>query len=354
MKQIEKTMSSLTVLITTQNRVNTLSECLNAIFLSSGITCVKDIIVVDDGSTDGTPQYLRHLLKEGEITTVIRNDQAKGPATGRNQGLQSAKGKYTLIMGDDVILFQSTIELFHKHIQKHGLHDASVIGNILPSPDNMTAFEYWSCNGGSQFGHHQIPRENEFDTGEEYFYTSNIVTPTAILKEHPFEESFPYARYEDRELGYRLKRKINHKIHYLADAKSYHQHKSPFKKWLQNFEQFTWSALHFSNLYPDDIDLKTKLGIVKALEMESFQNDVLENAVQLINRYHKQFFHSEASFGQSWIKNIVSASFRSLQEFFRINYYRKHLSLPYSKDKEGLIDNKSAMRRILSQINKDA
>lgn len=346
-------MGLLSILITTQNRVDTLSKCLNAIFSSSGLAYVNDIVVIDDGSTDGTWQYLQQLLEEGKITTVIRNEQTRGPAVGRNLGVRKAKAEYNLIMGDDVILFPATIELFCKHIQKYGLQNASVIGNILPFPDNMTAFEHWSCNGGSQFGHYRIADENKFDAGDEYFYTSNVVTPTAILKEHPFEESFPYARYEDRELGYRLKRKISHRIHYLAEAKSYHMHNLPFKKWLQNFERFTWSALHFSSLYPDDVDLKVKLSIVKALRTKSFQNDSLENAVQLINRYHKQFFHSAANFGPSWIKDIVAMSFRNLQEFFRVNYYRKYLKAPLLFDIHQKINAQEAMEQVLVKLHDD-
>src|SRR3990172_5827359 len=200
-------MNLLTILITTYNRLNILKQCLNAIFSSRGLNYVKDIVVVDDCSTDGTTEYLQQLFVEGEITTFIRNEQTKGPATRRNQGIRCAKGEYILIMGDDVILFKSTIELFCKHIQKYGLHNASVIGNILPFPDNITAFVYWSCNGGSQFGHYRLSDENKFDAGDEYFYTCNAVTPTIILKENPFDESFPYARFEDRELSYRLKKK---------------------------------------------------------------------------------------------------------------------------------------------------
>lgn len=346
-------MRLLTILITTQNRLDTLKDCLDAVFSSNGLSGVRDIVVVDDASTDETPQYLQQLLNQRKITTLIRNEQVKGPATARNQGILKAEGEYILIMQDDVILFPSAIELFCKHIKKYNLHNASVLGNISPFPDDMTAFEFWSCNGGSQFCHYRIPDENKFDAGEEYFYTSNIVTPTAILKEHPFEESFPYARYEDRELAYRLKRKIDHKIHYLAEAKSYHKHKLPFQKWLQKFENFTWAALHFGNLYPDDTDLNLKLGIEKASETESFQYDSLEHAVRFINRYHKQFFDLETNFGQSWIKDIVTISFRNLQEFFRINYYRKHLDLSYLYDKKRLLDGRTAMERLLSQIDED-
>jgi len=346
-------MSLLSIIITTQNRVGILKQCLNAIFSSTDLSEVKDIIIVDDGSSDSTSQFLQQFLKEKKIAKAIRNEQTKGPATGRNKGIREAKGEYCLIMGDDIILFPTAIELFCKHIRDYGLHNASVIGNVSPYPENMTAFEYWSCNGGSQFGYYKISEKNKFDAGDEHFYTSNVVTPTAILKEHPFEETFPFARYEDRELAYRLKKKINHKIHYLAEAKSYHKHKMSFKEWLKKFEKFTWAALHFSNLYPDDSDLKTRLGITKALETESFQKDSLESAVEFINRYHKHFFDSEISFGTAWIRNIVTMSFRNLQEFFRVNHYRKHLGAPLLSDVYRKINASEAMNQIVGKLHNE-
>ncbi|OHB98734.1 MAG: hypothetical protein A2W74_08130 [Planctomycetes bacterium RIFCSPLOWO2_12_38_17] len=127
----------------------------------------------------------------------------------------------------------------------------------------------------------------------------------------------------------------------------------PFKVWLQKFEQFTWAALHFSNLYPNDHDLKRKLGIKKALETESFKNESLENAVQLINHYHKQFFDSETNFGQSWIKNVVTMSFQNLQEFFRINCYRKHLDMPLLVDVDRKFSVQEAMNMILEKLHNE-
>ena len=344
-------MGLLTILITTLNRVEILRDCVDAIYSSNDLNWVEEVIIVDDGSTDDTLIYTKQLQKEGKVSKIIRNEKTRGPATARNHGVRAAKGEYTLIMGDDIILFPSSIRLFCEHIQRFGLHNASVIGNTLPSPNNLTAFEYWSCNGGSQFGHYKIPDENKFDACDEYYYTCNVVTPTAVLKEHPFDESFLYARYEDRELSYRLKKKINHKIHYLAEAKSYHQHKLPFKEWLQKFEKFTWAALHFSNIYPKDMDLKRKLGIEKAFEMETFQFDALDYSVKLINNYHKHFFDSEEKFGQTWIREMVTTSFRNLQEFFRLNYYRKHLKIPVLISENKDISALEAMDLVLDKLN---
>ena len=346
-------MVKLSIIITTQNRLNILQKCLKSIFTSTGISSVKEIVIVDDGSADDTQYYLKDLIKKNNIISFIRNEKIIWPAAARNQGINSVKGDYTFIMGDDVVLSENTIEIFCRHILKYKPEKSSIIGNILPEPENITPFEHWSCNGGSQFGHYKIPKEKRLDAGEEYFYTSNVITPTWILKKYQFDEGFPYARYEDRELSYRLKKAIDHKIHYVPNAISYHCHKLPFKEWLQKFYKFTFAAIYFSNKYPDDKELRTKLGISKAIETETFNYSALVKAAELINSNNKFYFDSESIFGQSWIIQSITSSFRVLQEFFRISFIREHLKLsPLINGKEN-IDSKTAMDNLISFISDD-
>ncbi|MBC8413523.1 MAG: glycosyltransferase [Nitrospira sp.] len=346
-------MSNLSIVITTRNRHEILQECLNAILDSKRADLIQDIIVVDDGSVDDTTEYLNQLKGDSRIITVIRNDIARGPAAARNQGIKEAKSEYTLIMGDDVILFPETIEVFHKHIEQHGSENASMLGNIIPHPEGISAFEYWSSNGGSQFAHYRITEEERFDAGDEYFYTSNIVTPTRMLRDNPFDESFYYPRYEDRELGYRLKKKYGHVIHYLEDARSYHKHKVVFKNWLLSFEHFTSAALHFSSLYPEDSELKVKMGIERALKTCRFRYSALSNAVHILNDHHRNYFDSSDRFELSWIRDVTGGSFRLLQEFYRLSFYRRHLNESQMIDPESGMAASEAMDSILDKLGDD-
>jgi glycosyltransferase involved in cell wall biosynthesis len=345
-------MEKISVIVTTQNRQSLLEESLTAVFDSANGAVAVEVIIVDDGSSDETPQCLQDLQASGKLARVIRNDIARGPATARNQGIKSATGEYTLIMGDDVIFFPEAIPAFLEHIDRYGLHNASVIGNIMPHPDGMTAFEHWSCHGGSQFGHYRIPQERRLDAGDEFFYTSNIVSPTALLRANPFDESFPYPRYEDRELGYRLRRKLDHKVHYLPEAKSYHKHRLPLNGWLNKFDRFAWSALYFCQLYPHDAELAVKLGVTAAKGMKRFNFDQLAISVAVINRLHRHYFDSGDSFGLNLMRDQVADAFRILQEFFRTGYLRKHLRLPPMHDNANQMDGNVAMERLLAMLEK--
>jgi hypothetical protein len=180
-----------------------------------------------------------------------------------------------------------------------------------------------------------------------------VVTSRQTLLQFPFDESFPYARYEDRELGYRLKRRIGHKIHYRKDALSHHLHKLPFKEWLMKFDQFSWAAMHFSTLYPEDRQLHQELGRIQAEQLQSFCYPVLMEAVDTINRYNELFFTTDTVYGSEWIREVVGRGFRTLQDFFRMNGYRKHLQLAELSDLENRITASEAMQAILGTLKSD-
>ena len=59
-----------------------------------------DLIVVDNGSTDGTLNYLKDVL-DGDSDTVIRNVKNRGFSGGNNQGLQVAECEYILMLNND-------------------------------------------------------------------------------------------------------------------------------------------------------------------------------------------------------------------------------------------------------------
>jgi GT2 family glycosyltransferase/2-polyprenyl-3-methyl-5-hydroxy-6-metoxy-1,4-benzoquinol methylase len=61
-----------------------------------------ELIVVDNGSTDGTPAYLDQLEREG--VRVVRNAVNRGVAAGWNQGLQLATGDCLMVLNNDVLV----------------------------------------------------------------------------------------------------------------------------------------------------------------------------------------------------------------------------------------------------------
>lgn len=64
-----------------------------------------ELVIVDNGSTDGTSEYCVELAKEIDVR-YIRNDNNLGPILAINQGIRSAKYEYICQMHNDVVIFE--------------------------------------------------------------------------------------------------------------------------------------------------------------------------------------------------------------------------------------------------------
>lgn len=89
---------TVSVVITTFNRFSFLEQAIDSVAFQKGIPKIQ-IIVVDDGSTDSTNEFLDSSEKSGAIT-VIKSDH-QGPGVNRRLGFTNATGDYIIFMDDD-------------------------------------------------------------------------------------------------------------------------------------------------------------------------------------------------------------------------------------------------------------
>ena len=103
-----ETLTSIVVL--TYNQLEYTSQCLASIEqYTSGY---HELILVDNGSTDGTVAYLEGLVKaaNGHRHKLICNKDNLGFAKGSNQGIEQASGDYILLLNNDVIVTAGWLE----------------------------------------------------------------------------------------------------------------------------------------------------------------------------------------------------------------------------------------------------
>jgi len=89
------------VIITSYHR-NFLEPCLKSVFKTNYPN--YEVIVVDNGSTDGSAELLERFMKVHANLRVIRNDHNQGHAQGLNIGVNWAKGKYIAKLDVDTIV----------------------------------------------------------------------------------------------------------------------------------------------------------------------------------------------------------------------------------------------------------
>ncbi|MDN3492430.1 glycosyltransferase family 2 protein [Winogradskyella bathintestinalis] len=108
----------VSIIIPTYNSKKYLKETVNSA-LNQTYKLIE-IIVIDDGSTDGTETMFTNFEKQGIACYRVKNG---GASSARNYGLSKANGDYIQFLDADDILHESKIE---KQLQLMQLHDADI------------------------------------------------------------------------------------------------------------------------------------------------------------------------------------------------------------------------------------
>lgn len=86
------------VIIPTYNRRHTIGAAIASALQQDAVEC--EVIVVDDGSTDDTLDWLAREFAD-PLLRVMPNHRAKGPAGARNTGLLAARGEFIALLDSD-------------------------------------------------------------------------------------------------------------------------------------------------------------------------------------------------------------------------------------------------------------
>jgi len=180
----------ITVQLCTYNRRALLGRVLEALFHQDLDPNDYEIVLVDDGSNDGTYEEILRHVRPTCAFQLVRQRNA-GLARGRNVGIERARGEIILFMDDDVL---ATSNLLSTHVRFHREHQRTICRGVainVESFDNLPPPTYSLRNYSGA-----------------YFWTTNVSAPLALIRETGnFDERFREYGWEDLELGFRLRRK---------------------------------------------------------------------------------------------------------------------------------------------------
>lgn len=115
---VEKSFAAASVVVVTYNNLPLTQACLQSV-LARTEWPNHEVIVVDNGSTDGTPDYLRGLATDNARVRVILNPDNRGFAAANNQGLEEARGEYLVLLNNDTVVVRGWLTGLIRHLAAH-------------------------------------------------------------------------------------------------------------------------------------------------------------------------------------------------------------------------------------------
>ena len=196
----------VSIVIPTYNRILKLFRLLKSLDKLNPLP--DEIIIVDDGSTDGTRNLLEKWvkLKRGYQKFIILKSKNKGPADSRNLGILKSRNKLIAFTDDDVIV--------HKHWIKYitlklinSSDDLAGVGGTVKSVKNDILSQYYV--------EHKIL---EAPKNLNYIPTVNCCfRKKELIDVGGFNTNFSFAGGEDTDLSLRLR---NNGFYFLKEKRA--------------------------------------------------------------------------------------------------------------------------------------
>jgi glycosyltransferase involved in cell wall biosynthesis len=237
----------LSVIIPTFNRRALLEKTLALYDCQTYPKEKFEIIVVDDGSEDGTEEIVMQSREKVSYRVEYIKQKKSGPASARNKGIKLAQGNFLLFTGDDIFPEKDLLKQHIKTLQQ--CPKAAVLGLVQWSMDSeVTDFMRYIAPNGFQFRYNTI--KDTKDCGFRHFYTSNISLNRDWFLNDLFDEGFPFGALEDTELAYRLEKK-GLTITLNTNAIGYHCHPTTVESFSQRMRLAGISAAIFLKKHPE-------------------------------------------------------------------------------------------------------
>ena len=214
-----KNRPQLSVVVPTYNRLPILKKCLAALEEQTLPARNFEVIVIDDGSSDGTEEFMRQYSAPFQLEYLRQKNGGTGSA--RRNGVSHATGEFLLLMNDDTICDRDVAEQ-HLRVQNAFPGERwAVLGNFeYPAAARERALTHYFRVEPFMFP--QVNMEEGCPYSYSYFITCNLsVRREAVVQVGSFQSTYKLS--EDTEMGLRLHER-GYRVLYHPSAHAWHDH----------------------------------------------------------------------------------------------------------------------------------
>ena len=216
------------IIIVTYNNLSLNRQCLESVFAATDWPNFE-VIVVDNASSDRTPQWLARRAAEEPRLRVILNRENRGFAGGNNEGLEAARGEFLCLLNNDTVVTHGWLSTLIGHLR--GMPEVGLVGPVSNMVGNeaMIPVGYRSIADMPRWAAAYC-RDHDGETMEMRMlgFFCVLLRREAYEKIGPLDERFGLGYFEDDDYcrralanGYRLRT--------ARDAFVHHWHGSSFR-----------------------------------------------------------------------------------------------------------------------------
>ena len=264
----------LSIVLVCWNNKEYMDPCLESLY-NPGLKCSFDVVVVDNGSTDGSQEMLREKYPQ---VRIIQNESNLGLGKASNQGIEATKGRYILLLNNDTIVNGASFDAMVDFLENHP--KAGGVGGRLMNPDGSPQSYYNNFSTLTEEffvatrigewirpGYPAIMEADEVKSVDWLGSACLMLRREALDQVGLLDESY-FIYGDEADLQYRLK-KAGWEIYFLPEVYTIHYGGRSMNRWSRRKLVYRGKIYFYQKHYgiAKTTALRLMLGILSILKM---------------------------------------------------------------------------------------
>lgn len=255
----------VSVIIVNHNGIDFVDTCLRSVLSSQYKNF--EIIFVDNGSTDGSHEYVKKTFGNESKLRFVENFSSVGPAVGRNSGARVSGGKYLIFLDNDTQVDKNCIGELTGVLEKDNLIGAAQ-AKLLRMDSNL-----YDCAGDylGPLGFLVERSRGQEDRGQLDFVADILSAKSAasIIRRELFErirgfDEDYYMYLEETDLSWRVWL-AGYRVVFIPTAIVYHAFNTPkkdFKKYYPSYIVRYYGCRNYITTLIKNLQFKNLIGVL--------------------------------------------------------------------------------------------